>query len=418
MESFMNLHSLFGFFILLLITWTFSERRKAVSLRVVATGVFLQIGLAWLLLSVPVFQNFFIFLNDAVEVVQNATRAGTAFVFGYLGGGEPPFKIEHPEKSFILALNALPLVLVISAISSLLFHWRVLPWVVNFFSIILHRTMGVGGALGFGASASIFLGMVEAPLLIKPYLERMSRSELFALMTCGMATIAGTMMALYAGILGPTLPNAMGHIFVASIISAPAAIMTALILIPEEGSPTEGEYSPARIDASAMDAITRGVAEGVQLLIHIIAMLVVLVALVALTNRILGGVLPEINGAPVTLERLLGWGMAPVVWLMGIPWNEAPTAGQLMGTKTVLNEFIAYLNLAQMPDEALSPRSRLIMTYALCGFANFGSLGIMIGGLGTMAPSRREAIVALGMKSILSGTLATLMTGAVVGILM
>lgn len=412
----MNLHSLFGLFILICITWILSEQRSAVSWRVVVAGVCLQIGIAWLLLRVPMFQGFFLLLNDAVAALEEATKVGTAFVFGYLGGGEAPFKTEYPHASFIFAFRALPMVLVISALSALLFHWRVLPLVVRFFALLLQRTMGVGGPLGFGTASSIFLGMVEAPLLVKPYLSHMTRSELFALMTAGMATIAGTMMALYAGILGPVIPDAMGHILTASIISAPAAIMTALILIPEENSSTKGGFIPPRLDASAMDAVTRGVAEGTQLLINILAMLVVLVALVALANRILGWV-PDIAGAPVTLERLLGWFMAPVVWLMGIPWHEAPVAGMLMGSKTVLNEFIAYLNLAHLPQEALSPRSRLIMTYALCGFANLGSLGILIGGLGSMVPARREEIAALGMRSILSGTLATLMTGAVVGIL-
>ncbi|MBF0136025.1 MAG: nucleoside:proton symporter [Magnetococcales bacterium] len=414
----MNLHSLLGLFALVLITWILSEQRRKVSWRIVVSGVALQIGIAWLLLALPTLQGFFLALNNALSALQDATQTGTTFVFGYLGGGAAPFKMDQPQNSFILAFRALPLVLVISAISALLFHWRILPLVVKLFSHLLQRAMGVGGALGFGAAANIFLGMVEAPLLVKPYLERMSRSELFALMTSGMATIAGTMMALYAGILGPILPNAMGHILIASLISAPAAIMTALILIPEtESTTTQGEYVPPNQDASAMDAVTRGVAEGIQLLINIIAMLVVLVALVALTNRLLGGLLPDVAGLPLTLERLLGWFMAPVVWLMGIPWSEAPAAGMLMGTKTILNEFIAYLNLAQMPPETLSPRSRLIMTYALCGFANLGSLGIMIGGMGAMVPSRRDQIAALGMRSILAGTLATLMTGAVVGIL-
>ncbi|MBF0182546.1 MAG: nucleoside:proton symporter [Magnetococcales bacterium] len=413
----MQLHSLFGLLLLAGIAWLLSERRREVSWRVVISGLLLQIGIAWLLLSIPMFQRFFLLLNDAVGTLMEATRVGTAFVFGYLGGAKIPFAVEPQASTFILAFQALPLVLVISALSALLFHWRVLPVVVRLFANLLQRTMGVGGALGFGTSANIFLGMVESPLLVRPYLANMSRSELFALMTAGMATIAGTMMALYAAILAPVIPEAMGHILTASIISAPAAIMTAFILIPDTGNPTAGDYAPPRMDATAMDAITRGVSEGIQLLINILAMLVVLVALVALANRILGATLPDFAGAPITLERLLGWGMAPVVWLMGIPWNEAPTAGMLMGSKTVLNEFIAYLNLANLPPEALSPRSRLIMTYAMCGFANLGSLGIMIGGMGAMIPSRRDEIAALGMKSILSGTIATLMTGAVVGIL-
>jgi CNT family concentrative nucleoside transporter len=303
-----------------------------------------------------------------------------------------------------------------SALSALLFHWRILPWLVRGFAWALRRTLGIGGALGLGSAANVFVGMVEAPLLVRPYLERLSRAELFALMTTGMATVAGTMMALYAAVLNPVLPGAMGHILTASLISAPAAVMLALILVPPGTDVTEGQLATDQVDRSAMDAITRGTLDGLRLLANIVAMLVVLVALVHLLNQMLG-LLPEVAGSAVSLQRLLGWLMAPLMWLIGIPWAEATTAGALMGTKTVLNEFLAYLDLAALPPDALSDRSRLILTYALCGFANFGSLGIMIGGLGAMAPSRRDEIVALGMKSILAGTLATCMTGAVVALI-
>jgi CNT family concentrative nucleoside transporter len=257
--------------------------------------------------------------------------------------------------------------------------------------------------------------MIEAPLFIRPYLRAMNRAELFMLMTTGMATIAGTMMVLYATILGPVLPDALGHILTASLLSAPAAITIARILVPDEGPPTAAQMTSPWPTRSTMDAVVKGTAEGVTLLLHIVAMLVVLVALVALVNQGLG-LLPAVADAPLTLQRVLGWIMAPVVWLMGIPWSEAPLAGSLMGTKTVLNEFLAYLDLARLPAHALSERSYLILVYALCGFANFGSLGILLGGLTHLVPERREEIVSLGLKSILSGTLATLMTGAVVGL--
>jgi CNT family concentrative nucleoside transporter len=276
--------------------------------------------------------------------------------------------------------------------------------------------MGIGGALGLGTAANIFVGMIEAPLFIRPYLMKMTRSELFAIMTCGMATIAGTVMVLYASILGDTVPNALGHILIASFISAPAAITVAGIMVPETGEPTSGRIVPPQKAASSMDAVTRGTLDGLTLLLNIVAMLVVLVALVHMVNQILG-MLPAMGGSDVTLQRILGTIMAPVVWLMGVPWSEARTAGSLMGTKTVLNEFLAYLQLVQLPEGTLADRSRLIMTYAMCGFANFGSLGIMIGGLGSMAPERRGEIVALGLRSIVAGTIATCMTGAVVGIL-
>jgi len=276
--------------------------------------------------------------------------------------------------------------------------------------------MGIGGAVGLSAAANIFVGMVEAPLVVRPYLKTLSRGELFIVMSCGMAGIAGTVMVLYAAILAPVLPDAMGNILSASIISIPAAILVAAIMVPPRGAPTSGALVPPQPASSSMDAITRGTLDGLALLLSVAAMLVVLIALVTLVNLSLG-LLPDAGGAALTLQRLLGWLMAPLVWLAGIPWHEASTAGALMGTKTALNEFIAYVELANLPAEALAPRSRLIMTYCLCGFANFGSLGILIGGLATMVPERREEIVALGLRSIVSGTLATLMTGAVVGMM-
>jgi CNT family concentrative nucleoside transporter len=275
--------------------------------------------------------------------------------------------------------------------------------------------MGVGGAIGLSSAANVFVGMVEAPLVVKPYIRDMSRGELFILMSCGMATVAGTVMALYASILSKVIPDALGHILVASVISTPAAIAISVLMVPVETRATEGTLLPQGA-TSSMDALTRGTVDGVQLLINIVAMLLVLVALVSLANQILS-LLPQVAGAPITLQRVLGIVMAPLVWIMGIPWSEATAAGALMGTKTVLNELIAYMDLAKLPQGTLSPRSSLMMTYALCGFANFGSLGIMIGGLATMAPARRDEIVSLGGKTIVSGTLATCVAGSVVGIL-
>ncbi len=316
----------------------------------------------------------------------------------------------------MLAFRALPLILLVSALSSLLFYWRILPLVVRGFSWLLERSMNVGGALGFGAAANVFVGMIEAPLLIRPYLARMTRAELFAVMTCGMATIAGTVMVLYASVLSGVLPDAMGHILTASIISAPAAIMVARLLVPETQPETEGRVMIDQEANSSMEAVTRGTISGLRLLAYIVAMLIVFVALVSLVNEILE-FLPEVNDAPLSLERLLGWLMAPVAWLMGIPWAESVAAGSLLGTKTVLNELLAYLQLAALPEDTLSQRSQLILIYALCGFANLGSLGIMLGGMTVMAPERRREVVALGPKSILSGSIATCLTGTVVGLL-
>ena len=415
MDAGLIARSALGFLLLHALAWALSENRRAVAWRPVVGGMALTLVLGLALLRIPVVRLVFAALNDALGALDKATRDGTSFVFGFLGGGPLPFAESYPGATFVLAFRALPLVIVVSALSALLFYWRVLPWVVRGFSLVLEKSMGVGGAIGLSSAANVFVGMVEAPLIVKPYILDMSRSELFILMTCGMATVAGTVMALYASILSKTIPDALGHILVASIISTPAAIAISVLMVPGKESATEGRLVP-QAATSSMDAITRGTLDGIQLLINIVAMLLVLVALVSLANQALA-LLPEVAGAPLTLQRILGAVMAPLVWIMGIPWSEAGAAGALMGTKTVLNELLAYIDLSRLPVGALSPRSSLMMTYALCGFANFGSLGIMIGGLATMAPERREEIVSLGGKTIVSGTLATCVAGSVVGIL-
>ncbi len=409
--------SLLGLIVLTAIAWGIGGGRSKQPLKTAAIGLGLQILIALVLLKMPLVKDFFLLLGDGVQAILSATKIGTSFVFGYLGGGNLPFDEKFPGSSFVLAFQALPLILVMSALSALLFHWRILPIIVRGFSWCLQRTMGIGGAVGVSAAANIFVGMIEAPLLIRPYLRQLSRGELFMVMTCGMATVAGTVMVLYATFISSVVPDSIGHVLSASVISAPAAILIASLMEPEDGIKTGGSLvlPPSEI-RSSMEAVTRGTMDGITLLLNVTAMLIVLVALVALVNMILGTI-PDIGGEPISVQRILGWGMAPIVWLIGIPWSEAPAAGALMGTKTILNEFIAYLQLAGLPEETLSDRSRLIMTYALCGFANFGSLGIMIGGLSAMAPERRGEIVSLGLKSIVSGTLATLMTGAVVGTL-
>ena len=412
----MVIQGVVGLFVFIFIAWLVGENRSKVQPRIILAGIAAQFVVGTLLLKVPFFMELFLLLNRVVLSLEESTAAGTSFVFGYLGGGKLPFDEKFPGAAFILAFRALPLVLVMSALSSLLFYWKILPAVVNGFSWALRRTLKLGGAEGVGVSANIFVGMVESPLFIRPYIDRMTRSELFSLMTCGMATIAGTVMVLYASILGSIIPNIMGHILTASIISVPAAVTIAKIMVPETAQPTTGEMVAPEKAVSAMDAVTRGTLQGVSLLINIAAMLIVLVALVHLVNLMLG-LLPDISGQPITLQRMLGIIMAPVVFLMGVPWKECPVAGALMGTKTILNELIAYLNMAGMAKDALSPKTRLMMTYAMCGFANFGSLGIMIGGLSTLAPERRNEIVSLGLRSIVAGTLATCMTGAVVGVI-
>ena len=411
-----RLQSLIGFLGLAFLAWLFSEARRGVNFRTLLAGLGLQAALALLLLKIPVIQNAFLWLNGAVEALEESTRAGTSFVFGYLGGGKMPFDVRSPEATYVFGFRALPLVLVMSALSSLFFYWKITPLVVRGFSWVLRRSMGIAGIEGLGTAANVFVGMVEAPLLVRPYLLGASRSELFTIMTAGMATIAGTVLVLYASILGGVIPGIIGHLLTASIISAPAAVTISKLMVPETGEPSEARLDIGDKARSSMDAITRGTVEGVKLLINIIAMLVVLVALVHLLNILLG-YLPHFRGEAVTFQRILGFVMAPVVWLMGVPWSEAAAGGTLMGTKTVLNELLAYLHLAALPPEALSERSEVILTYAMCGFANFGSLGIMIGGMGAMVRERRDEIVALGLKSIVAGTIATCMTGALVGLI-
>jgi len=406
-----------GIAVLLAIAWVLSEDRFRVPVRVVVAGVLLQIVVAIALLKLPLVARIFLLLNDAVEALQKATDAGTGFVFGYLGGGELPFAESHPGASFIFAFRALPLVLVISALATLLFYWGVLQRVVQGFAWVLRRSVGIGGPLGLGAAVHIFVGHIEAPLLIRPYLLRLTRGELFALMSCGMAGIAGTVMVLYASILGPVLPDSLGHILVAAVISTPAALALAALMVPfHPDSSDAAELIIQDPPVSSMDALAKGTGDGIVLLANIIAMLVVIIAVVSLVNSALG-LLPQWGDAPMTLQRLFAYAFRPIMWLIGIPAGDVATAADLMGTKVVLNEFVAYVDLAKLPSGQLSDHSRLVMIYAMCGFANFGSLGILIGGMGAMVPERRAEIVALGMRSILSGVMAGCMSGAVVGML-
>jgi len=394
---------------LLAIAWMLSESRRSVPWRTVWSGLLLQLVLALLLLKLPGAKDAFLWLNGVLGGLEKATAAGTSLVFGYLGGGPAPFAVSDPASSFILAFRALPIVLVVGALSALLFHWGVLGALVRAISWLLERVMRVGGVVGLSTAANVFVGMVEAPLVVQPWLARVSRGELFIIMAGGMASIAGTVLFLYASILGSVIPDAIAHLLIASIVSAPAAIVVAVLMVPPLGEATGGRLE-LRSDASgAMDALTRGTLGAAQLLVNIVAMLVVFVALVALVNLML---------TPYSLQGALGYLLAPLAWLAGVPWSEAQAAGALLGTKTVVNELVAYLDMAKLGDDALSPRSRLLMTYALCGFANFGSLGIMIGGMGTMCPERRAEIVGLGFKAIVAGTLATCLTAATVGLIL
>jgi concentrative nucleoside transporter, CNT family len=406
-----------GVVTLLLIAWLLSERRRLVSWRFVALGILVQFLIAGVLLKLSFTATVFAQVNRGVIAVQNASQTGSSFVFGFLGGGPAPYEPSGTGSDVVLAFRILPLIIVVSALAALLTYWRILPAVVKTLARLFERGMGIGGAVALCSVANPFLGMVESSILIRPYLERLTRSELCMVMCTGLATIAGTVLVLYATMLGSVIHNSAGHLLIASIISLPAAIVVARVLIPEDAPPTPGKLElPSNVHGT-FDAITQGTRQGLALFLNIVAVLLVFVALIHLLDSLLNQ-LPNFGGRPLTLERLIGLGFAPVAWLIGIPWNEAPTVGALLGTKTVLNELLAYSELAGLSESVLSERSRLIATYALCGFANFGSVGILVTGLSTMAPSRRAEIAELGLRALVGGTLANCITAAVAGVLL
>ena len=414
-----------GIFVFISLAVLLSENRKIPHWQLIAVGLGLQFVFAFIVFQFNLLQQILNAINSGVSAIVEATEAGTLFIFGYLGGDPTnvayPFEVGDPGATIILAFRILPLILIFTVLSAILWHYRILPVVVRGFAFVLRQSLGVGGAVGLSAAANIFIGMVESPALIRPYIKALTRSELFIVMSVRMATIAGTVMVLYSVILEPLIGNALGHILTASVISAPAAIMLALIMVPATSSDSADDIAVDSRDFgpkyhNVMDAIARGTSDGVALMVNVGAMLLVLVALVALLNSALS-VIPMSGNEPLTLQRLFGYIFAPLVWFMGVPWSEAQTAGSLMGIKTALNELLAFMAMAELPAGALSEKSQIIMTYAICGFANFGSLGIMIAGLSGMCRERAQEIVSLAPKSILSGTLATCLTGAIAGLL-
>lgn len=414
-----NARAFAGLGAVIALSWAIGGFRRP-SFRLIFGAVATQFALVIALFAAPPVRESLFALSGVVDALMSATQAGTSFVFGYVGGGAAPFEAAAPQNAVSLAFQILPLVIVVSALSAVLWRWRVLAWVTAGFAFVFRRLFGLSGPASLAVASNIFLGMVEAPILVRPHLKDLSKSELFIVMTAGMATVAGTVLVLFAVMLDGVIPQAAGHVIAASIMSCPAAVLIARLMVPRAGPETSGGASPpARLatdrHASTMDALTDGVGEGLKLYLSIVAMLLAFVALVALVNGGLAA-LPDIAGAPLTVERALGWVFAPAMWLMGVPWEEAGPAGALFGTKTALNEIIAFSQLTEL-GEALSPRTRLVMTYALCGFANFGSLGIMIAGLTTMLPERRHEVLDLGLLSVLSGGLATIMTGCVVAAL-
>jgi CNT family concentrative nucleoside transporter len=411
-----HLQSALGICVIIAVAWSLSEDRRAFNWRMVAGTLLLQLLIALALLKLPPIRDGLFRLNGVVGALTQATGAGTSFIFGYLGGGPAPFAVTHPANMINLAFGILPLVMVISALSAILWHWRILPTIVHGMAVVLKRTLGLGGAVGLGAAATVFLGNIEGQLVIRPYLIRLTRTELFVLMTVGLSVIAGTVFVLYATILKDVLPGALGHLLVASLMSLPAGILMARLMVP---GPAETDLTQEQEGVhyrSTMDAMAQGTEDGLKIYLYILAMLIVTTSLMALANGMLAE-LPALGGAPLTLERILGWLFAPFVWLLGVPWQQAGAAGSLMGIKVILTELVAYLRLAAMPSGALDPRSTQIMVYAMCGFANFASVGILIAGMSALIPQRRDEVVSLALKALVAGTMASGLSGAMVGLL-
>ena len=407
------MQAIFGVLVFVALAYLLSENKRAIVWRSVALGIGLQFVLAVLLLKIPLVSQLLFGLNQFVVAIEAATTAGTVFLFGYLGGGELPFDIAAADAPYLFAFRVLPQVIVFSVIVALLWHWRILPLFVKGLGWLLRKTMRVGGAVGTAGAASLFLGMVEAPLVIRAYLAGLSRSELFTVMTLGMSTVAGSMLVLYASILQGLIPGIVGHIITASLINIVGAIYVSRLMIPEKSAAVSADLAVDMGYISTVDALTRGTRDGLMLAVNVGAMLLVLISLVALVNGLLSVI--TFADAPMSLERALGWLFAPAAWLLGIPWSEAPAAGTLLGTKLALNELIAYIQLAEQGG-GFSPATRQILLYALCGFANLGSLGILLGGLAILVPERREEVLAIAPRSIISGTLVTLITAALVGL--
>lgn len=408
---------LIGLAMILGLAWALSEDRRARPAgRWIAGAVLLQIAVALVITRAPIVWDTVQLANLGVSAIEKATLVGSSYMFGYTGGAPIPFEMKPGEgPPLIIAFQILPLVIVFSALAALLWHWGVLAAIVRGLSWVLQKTLGVSGVVGLSGGANIFLGVVESPLVVRAYFERMSRAELFSVMVLAMSTISGAVLILYAQTLAKTTPDAVGHMISASLISLPAAILIARLMVPGEGKTSADAGAASLRYESSIDAIIRGTMDGIQLFLAVIGVIIVMFALVALADQILS-VFPQVGGEPVTLRRAFGWLFSPVMWTLGVPWDQAASAGALMGTKAILNEYVAYLQLSAMPAETFDPRSKLIVIYALCGFANLASIGLLVSTISTLAPARRAEVAALGMKSWIAGNLASMMTGAVIGI--
>jgi CNT family concentrative nucleoside transporter len=413
------LQSIIGILGILTTAFLLSNNKRRIKVAPVVLSLALQVSLALLLLKVPFFKGWIEVANQMVGVIEESTTSAATFMFGFLAGGEAPFEVKNPSANFIVAFRVLPLVVVMSALSSLLFYWNVLPWIVRGLAFVLSKTLRISGASGLAAAADVFLGIAEAPLFVRPYLGSMTKTELFMVMSCGMASVAGTVMVLYASVLNPILSDAIGHILVASVISIPAALALAQIVVPETSvSMLTGEqWRVSKTAQSSLDSIVKGTTDGMQMLISIVSLIIVVFAFVHLVDGVLA-LFGSLGEQPISVQRILAAVLTPFVWLMGVPSTEIAPAAKLVATKIVMNEFVAYLDFARLPIESLSTKTRLILTYGMCGFANLASLGILIGTLTSIVPERKNEVLGLGVRSLIVGNLATMMTGALAGLIL
>jgi CNT family concentrative nucleoside transporter len=411
-----NARAIFGVFAMVGIAWLLSENKRKFPWKIVLGSIVMMYAFTILLFGVPVVRSGLDAVNNWIDILVAATREGTKFVFGPVIGDQVAWeKLVHtPGPIFIFQL--LPLIIVIGALSAILWHWGVLKVITNAFAFIFKRTMGLSGPASLSVAANIFMGQTEAPLLIKPYLKRMSRAELLIVMATGFATIAGSVLVVYVTLLKPLLPAVAAHLITVSIIASPAAVALSLVMVPETETFAEGEKEEEFKYHSTMDAFAAGATDGIAIIWNIATMLIAALALVYICNSMLGAVPSAwVGGTPLSLDRILGWLFAPLMYLAGVPIQEAAKAGGFVGMKTVFTEFVAFINLGNAPADAMTDRTRMLITYAICGFANFGSMGILIGGLSIMCPERRADFLGLSWKTLFAGTLATIMSAAVVG---
>ena len=408
-----------GFVGLVCIAIPFSQNRSSINYRYIFVAIIFQIILAFALLKIPFIVQIFAYLSDGVSSLEAATQEGAEFVFGYLSNTSvSPFESSGAGNSMIFAFQILPLIIVISSLSALLWFWNILPLIIRAISKVFEKLFNIGGPIGLAATANIIMGQVEAPLLVRPYLSKMSEKELLILMTAGMSTVSGSIMIALVSMLQPQFPdiNLIQHLVSASILSIPAAIMYANIMIPSaEVTNFDGDSVPKVYDSS-MDAITRGTRDGLDICLNVGAILIAFIALVSLLNSILGIAGGWIGISDLSLQLILGYMFFPIVWLMGVPLSETLASAELLGLKTALNEFVAYGALANVEPGVLSERSKLITLYGLCGFANFSSVGILVSGISAMAPERKNDLIKVSLKALIGATLASCMTGLVIGI--